>query len=54
MYHIAIISASVRTGRKSHRVALFFRRFIKENDLASLDLIDLKEIQFPIFDERLE
>lgn len=54
MYQIAILSASVRTGRRSHRVALFFRRFIEENKLAGVDLIDLKEYQFPVFDERLE
>ena len=54
MYHIAIISASVRTGRRSHRVALFFRRFIEENHFGTVDLIDLKEFQLPLFDERLE
>ena len=53
MSHIAILSASVRTGRISHRVALFFKRFIEENKLATVEIVDLNEYQFPIFHERL-
>ena len=53
MQHIAIISASVREGRKSHRVALYFKKYIEENKLASVEILDLKEYQFPIFNERL-
>lgn len=52
MPHIAIISASVRTGRKSHRVALFFKRYLEENDLATSEILDLKEYDFPVFEER--
>jgi NAD(P)H-dependent FMN reductase len=51
--HIAIISASVRTGRKSHRVALYFQHYLKENNLATSEILDLNEYQFPIFEERL-
>ena len=50
---IAIISASVRTGRNSHRVALFFKKHIEAHNLASVELLDLKEYKFPIFNERL-
>lgn len=50
---IAILSASVRLGRNSHRVALYFERYIKENNLGTVELLDLYEYQFPIFDERL-
>ena len=50
---IAIISASVRTGRKSHRLALFFKNYITENNLADVELLDLNEYRFPIFEERL-
>lgn len=50
---IAIISASVRTGRRSHRVALFFKNYIETKALAVADLLDLNEFKFPIFDERL-
>ncbi len=51
---IAIISASVRTGRNSHRVALFFKNFIETNNFASVEILDLQEYQFPIFEERLK
>jgi NAD(P)H-dependent FMN reductase len=54
MKTIAIISASVRTGRSSDRVALFFQRYIQENKLANVELLDLHQYQFPVFDERLK
>ena len=53
MKTIAIISSSVRRGRKSHSVAIFFKRYIEENQLASAEILDLKEYNFPLFDERL-
>ncbi|MGZ4034920.1 MAG: NADPH-dependent FMN reductase [Bacteroidia bacterium] len=53
MYKIAIISASVRTGRKTPNVALYFDKYIKENKLADSEILDLKEYNFPLFDERL-
>lgn len=54
MPHIAIISSSVRTGRQSHRVALFFQNYFKENDLGTTEILDLKQYNFPVFDERLQ
>ncbi|HEV8515082.1 MAG TPA: NADPH-dependent FMN reductase [Cyclobacteriaceae bacterium] len=51
---IAILSASVRTGRHSHRVALYFKKYIEENNLASVEILDLNEYQFPVFNERLK
>ncbi len=54
MPHIAIISSSVRTGRASHRVALYFKKFLENNGLATAEVLDLMEYQFPIFDERLK
>lgn len=54
MFDIAIISASVRTGRRSHRVALFFAHFLEENELGTVAMLDLKELDFPLFDERLK
>jgi NAD(P)H-dependent FMN reductase len=54
MPHIVIISSSVRHGRNTHRVALFFRKFIQENNLATAEILDLKEYNFPIFEERLK
>lgn len=53
MPHIEIISASIRTGRNSHRVALFFKRFLEEKKLATANILDLKAYNFPLFDERL-
>src|ERR1700710_183624 len=53
MQNIAIISSSVRAGRNSHRVTLFFKNFIEQNNLASVEIIDLKEYNFPLFEERL-
>jgi NAD(P)H-dependent FMN reductase len=51
--HIVIISASVREGRKSHRLALYFKKFVEEKNLATIEIADLNEYQFPIFNERL-
>ena len=53
MKNIAIISASVRTGRLSHRVALYFKGYLEENNLAAAEIVDLKEYNFPVFNERL-
>jgi NAD(P)H-dependent FMN reductase len=50
---IVIISSSIRTHRESHRAALFFKKFITENNLASAEIIDLLELDFPLFHERL-
>lgn len=52
--HIAIISSSIRAGRKSHRVALFFQNYFTEYNLATTEILDLKEYNFPLFDERLK
>jgi NAD(P)H-dependent FMN reductase len=51
---IAILSASVRMGRQSHRVALYFKKYIEENKLATVEILDLNEYQFPVFSERLK
>ena len=53
MPHIVIISSSVRTGRISNRVATYFNNYLTENKLASSEILDLKEYNFPVFDERL-
>jgi NAD(P)H-dependent FMN reductase len=54
MPHIAILSASVRTGRLSHRVALYFSNFLVEKGLATAEILDLNEYRFPVFEERLK
>jgi NAD(P)H-dependent FMN reductase len=53
MPHISIISASVRSGRKSHRVALYFKKYLEDNGLATAEILDLKSYNFPLFDERM-
>lgn len=53
MPEILIISASVREGRNSHRIALFFKKYLEENKLASASIADLNEYKFPLFNERL-
>ena len=53
MPQIVIISPSVRKGRNSHRVALYFANFIKETNIADAEILDLLKYNFPLFDERL-
>ncbi|MGD0582601.1 MAG: NAD(P)H-dependent oxidoreductase [Bacteroidales bacterium] len=54
MPHISIISSSVRNGRNSHRVALYFRNYLEENKLAASEILDLNNYNFPLFEERLQ
>ncbi|MBP9099284.1 MAG: NAD(P)H-dependent oxidoreductase [Ferruginibacter sp.] len=54
MPHIAIISASIRIGRNSHRVALYFKNYLESGNLATAEILDLMEYKFPLFDERLQ
>ena len=54
MSHIAIISSSVRKERKSHSVALYFQNYLTENKLASCEILDLKEYNFPIFEDTIK
>lgn len=54
MSHIVIISSSIRIGRKSHRVALYLFEQIKKNKIATVEILDLKEYNFPVFTERLK
>ncbi len=54
MSKVVIISASVREGRNSHRVALYFNSYLEENSLAESEILDLKSYNFPLFGERLK
>ena len=51
---ISIISASVRIGRNSHRLTLYFDQYIKDNNIGTVEILDLDAYQFPIFNERLQ
>jgi len=53
MSHIAIISSSVRTERKSNRVALYFKNYLEINKISTVEILDLNKYNFPIFNERL-
>jgi NAD(P)H-dependent FMN reductase len=52
MPHIVIISASVRTARVSHRVALYLQDYLTRQQLASAEIADLNAYKFPLFSER--
>jgi NAD(P)H-dependent FMN reductase len=54
MQHIAIISSSIRRERKSHRVALYFQKYLKENNLATSEILDLQVFDFPIFADTIK
>ena len=53
MQKIAIISSSIRIGRNSHRMALFFKNYLEEYSLAEPEILDLAAYNFPLFEERL-
>lgn len=53
MHHITIISSSIRTGRKSHNVALYFQNYLNKNKLATVEILDLASYNFPLFEATL-
>ncbi len=50
---IAIISGSVREGRRSHRAALYLQRMVQQAGHEAA-ILDLKAYDFPLFHERLK
>lgn len=54
MLKLAIISPSVRKGRNSHRVAIYFHGLINEMKIADAEILDLLKYDFPLFNERLK
>lgn len=54
MSHIVILSSSVRIKRNSNRVSLYFKKYIETHQLATVEIVDLNDYQFPIFNERLK
>ena len=54
MPQIVIISSSIRTGRNSHRVALYLADYLRTNKLGNVELLDLETLNFPLFHERLK
>lgn len=53
MKSILIISSSVRTGRKSSRVASYFKNYIEDKKIGEAEILDLADLQLPVFTERL-
>ncbi len=53
MKKIAIIIASVRDGRKSDRVARYLKQLLESEYSIETEMLDLKEYNFPVFEERL-
>jgi NAD(P)H-dependent FMN reductase len=51
---LVIISSSVRTGRKSDRVATYFKNYVEEHEIARVEVLDLQTYDFPVFEERLK
>lgn len=51
--HIAILSASTRINRQSHRVALALARYIETQGVHTAAVLDLAEYKLPIFEEVL-
>lgn len=51
---IAILSASTRMERKSHRVALALQKYISRNSAHEAVVLDLAAYRFPIFEEALQ
>lgn len=54
MATIRIISASVREGKKSDRIALYLQQLISAHKLAEVEILDLSAYDFPLFHERLK
>lgn len=53
MHKIAIISGSIRTGKQSHKLAFFFKKYLEDKNLAVVEILDLATYNFPLFEERL-
>jgi NAD(P)H-dependent FMN reductase len=51
---LLIVSCSVRRERRSHGVAVYLADFANRAGLAHIELFDLKEAGFPVFEERLQ
>jgi NAD(P)H-dependent FMN reductase len=53
MPQIVIISPSVRKGRNSHKVAIYFANLLGEMKIG-VEILDLLKYNFPLFNERLK
>lgn len=53
MFHIPIILGSIRRNRESVKVAQFALRRLEARDGVATELLDLKELNLPMMEERL-
>lgn len=53
MPSVVIISSSVRSDRKSDRVATYLQGYMRDHSLAEAEIADLSAFDFPVFTERL-
>lgn len=51
MLKLHIITVSTRQGRQGHKVAAWFAEHAKQHGTFELELIDLAEVNLPMFDE---
>lgn len=54
MAHICIISSSIRRERFSHRAALYLADILSNQYNAEVQILDLLQYNFPLFEERLK
>lgn len=54
MEHICIISSSIRKERFSHRAALYLSCLLKDQYHTEVEILDLLQYKFPLFEERLK
>ncbi|MBX2980866.1 MAG: NAD(P)H-dependent oxidoreductase [Flavobacteriales bacterium] len=54
MSRILVLSSSIRAGRMSHRVAQHLKRHIQNTGRHIVHLVDLQELDLPLFHERLK
>ena len=53
MFYIPVILGSIRTNRESAKVADFAVRTLETRSAVSTELLDLKELNLPMMEERL-
>lgn len=51
MINIAIVSGSIRIGRKSHHVAKYLKSYIDGNKIGSSEIVDLQELKIPMLED---
>lgn len=54
MYKIAIVSGSARTGRQTPKAVKYLAEVLRNRkDVAEVEILDVKEYNFPVMEERL-